>query len=518
MKTHKRRRMRRTQRAGMFKWASRMWSRKQLSETLPKDPPPAPTEQMAFLHHQESRTDTMKERKLQQFLRICGSNLQACTLFGHELEQTLIYFDFFMLDGNPDATIPIHKTIQVMSNDSFNGKVARIKFTKNELTAFALLKRPLTDVKDSVWYEYLMGKYINSWCYIFPSFVFTYGLYNNLFLEYPAGREYTFEFKQGEVLQPMDLTQACAPDKRENVCLLTQFLDNATSLGKVLDKNDPTAVYVFYQIYYTLFHLTKLRFQHNDLHPENVLVITLPYPVRIVYQQPSGEPFVIYTDKIGKMIDYGRCKVSMMSNKKVNEKRIKLKQMLDLGIQRYKSGLHSTAPELNDLSSKLMPPMLLNDVLKEVIPENKVLELLEAQEDSNSLTLLSNLCKSATCADNPPIEYTNLVGRLLARTCGNDVGFKAINKAIFGQQLIQHETYGRKLEVDNDNNGIIEDPKFNPHPRPRGIRDWRDGSLSEIMSFLTRKIKRLKTKVPPRLYGTLHVKGPTMEPMVFTKA
>ena len=142
MKTHKRRtkrrRVRRTQRAGMFEWMRTQ------RRTIPKVPPPKPETIAGPLTREET-------------FKLTCIDTNACMLFGREFSAMISFFEGFTLDGENEIT----KTIKLLGNDTTNGLVAQIKFTKEGLDAYALLKKPQFESRDSVWYEYLMGKQIN---------------------------------------------------------------------------------------------------------------------------------------------------------------------------------------------------------------------------------------------------------------------------------------------------------------------------------------------------------------------
>jgi len=174
----------------------------------------------------------------------------------------------------------------------------------------------------------------------------------------------------------------------------------------------------------------------------------------------SGPPLVIYTKKIGKMIDYGTCKVSLLTNKQVDEKRTMLKTIIKLGIEQYKSNLKVSdpaAPQLTYIASLLQPKELLVYALNALIPDDKILELVEAQQESNSSVLLSKLCQNPDCKDISPKNYNEIASPLLSKTCGNDIGFQLINMQVFGQQFIQRETYGMDKVMHNDHETLLED-------------------------------------------------------------
>ena len=326
-----------------------------------------------------------------------------------------------------------------------------------------------------------------------------------------------------------------------------------------------------YQIYYTLFHLGKLRFMHNDLHKYNVLVVTLPLPLKFVYEQKKGPPVIFYTDKWVKFIDYGRCKVSGLTNDQVERKRKDLHKLLTDSLL-----LPENSPQVVEVVRRLTSETFKKIKLQQ-IPIHKGVELLEESDPSESSEYVDSLCSSPQCDDKRLLtEYVNqavdelssfdawwklqtqgtidfanqLISKLsqypyltfvskylnkhtmdylygikngtkpidevveiliqnqfywidnpsptLRRTCGNPIGFTVINTKI--------KTVGIGPISNHDHD------LFN--------KEFRHWTLDEIHESLKLSVIGLSSRrsTPRNLYGTLVIKGPTMKPMVFTKA
>jgi hypothetical protein len=423
VKTRRIKRNRRTQQGGLFKWASRLWSRKQPVKTPPQAKPPPPNEQDMLKHIKwikEGYTEpytVVKDAKDYQHmdeyeivdpknhpivipavypenmysLPIHCKDAKWCMLFGEELEQLVSYFNNFMLDMNQtkEQTAIALKKLPV---NSMNGLVAEVQFTKHGVDAYALLKKSLDINSDSLWYEYLVGQIINPWCFIFPSFLLTFGLYRDVPIEkYTKNESKPFIFEGSPVLSTQNISDSCQSINRHHLCLLTQFLHGSSSLYSNYDH--PDILFMKYQIYYTLFHLGKLRFMHNDLHYQNVLVVTLPLPLKFVYEQKVGPPVIFYTDKWVKFIDYGRSKVSGLTNDEVERKRKDLHKLLTDSLV-----LPEKSPERVELERRLTSETFKKIKLQQ-IPIHKGVELLEESEPSDSSEYLDSLCSSPLCDD-----------------------------------------------------------------------------------------------------------------------
>ena len=520
--------------------------------------------------------------------QISCKNSGECLLFGKEVEQLLSFFSNFNLDMNQyEANTTI--TLTKLPVNSANGLVAEVKFSKENFDAFALLKTPLSLDADNLWYEYLVGLKVNPWSLIFPSLTMTFGLYADIPLSnYRQKKPTPFMFKGKVVANPTDVTQSCLKENRQHLCLLTQYFENTVSLFQHKINKHPDLWYMYFQIYYTLYYLGKLRFIHNDLHANNVLVVHLPKPMKFVYDMVLMDgnkfQFSFYSQELVKIIDYGRSKVAVLTNKEVNRRKEALFNIAEKAAKQHFIG--KEGPEYAYVRKKIRP----DEVFKRFIEGDRLLlaELLEEIEDSDSSAILNSLCNEDKCTDDvilldyiqrAKIEYQDYLkwksklsvdelqnlqeneeiflydkkylsfvkpyldffGKLhdvmtgvdpdsigvgainaynklrgwgghdpvITSSCGNSIGYEMANLYVKGKDFF-HTERNKRLIDDKD---LLQSEK----PKEDNIRKY---PLYKVFDFCYEEAKKVKKdrNIPDELYGTLYVKGPTMEPMVFTKA
>lgn len=253
---------------------------------------------------------------------------QDCMLFGNELGRLASFFDNFTLESTKNTKKYI--TRPSGGTDSVNSDIAKIRFNKETYNCYALLKNSKDRTKDNLLYEYKIGMIINYWCSIFPCFLQTFGIYNNISVDkYKKGIEEPFTLNNmfslksiNHIVENSTLSETCNDTK--NFCLLTQYLDGSRSLnymklnsGQVWDNPKHELPYVLFQLFYTLNMLTCLRFQHNDLHANNILVYTLPSPIEFEFKMKDTTPVKFKSKFLLKIIDYGRCMVNDIDNEQL---------------------------------------------------------------------------------------------------------------------------------------------------------------------------------------------------------
>ena len=258
---------------------------------------------------------------------------QNCLLFGTQIKNLIAYFNFFKLDTPKES--PVKLVWSLFPSTGANSVLYKVSFEREHYATHALLKTSKAQHYDNLMYEYLVGKYLNAFCSVLPSFVYTYGIYQNIFhrptstTPVPIDElneetiaigtrkntalraQLNLQFNTNEVLLKDDL---CSHDNT-NLSLLTQYLDGSRPLSyywKWLKVRDMMPI--MFQIYYALDCMSA-EFEHNDLHQNNVLVYKLPKPMKFSYKTSSlyernfGVAKVEFTSKyLVKIIDYGRCK------------------------------------------------------------------------------------------------------------------------------------------------------------------------------------------------------------------
>ncbi len=254
------------------------------------------------------KVDPHKHRAL--FLRSICSDAGVCIAFGKEIQTINKHFDGFVNFKH------IKSPIIRIGTPSLNGFVNELTYEHNGYIANAILKSSTRKQSDNLFYEYLVGQYINKQCRIFPCFVETYGW---------------FTYKTPELWEKMQTNKVnddlsnylqlqspkMTPDSLDIACSQSQYL--AVLLQHIKDAN--TLQYMTTNTYFVKYHLPQVLYQiymplstlantftHYDLHLENVLIYQ-PVRGRYIdyhYKLIDGTSIRFKSPYIAKMIDYGR--------------------------------------------------------------------------------------------------------------------------------------------------------------------------------------------------------------------
>ena len=260
--------------------------------------------------------------KLQsRFLKSVCSRAGVCMMFGHESDKIKEFFDNFTdfkyASGN----------VKRIGSVSANGFVNEITYERDGYKSFAVLKSTLDAVSDNLYYEYLVGKFVNEYAQILPCFVETYGIFkyktqqvHNILKKNTInptsiltnGLENISDLVDNDPLtDPIELS--C--EHPVKLAVLTQHFDNVISLGDFVKTKgaDEKSFLVdlpclLYQVYSALSNMANV-FTHNDLHYDNILVYE-PFPdgyIEFRYHYKNGGVVAFNSPYISKLIDYGRC-------------------------------------------------------------------------------------------------------------------------------------------------------------------------------------------------------------------
>jgi len=247
------------------------------------------------------------------FLKTVCSDSGACIAFGTESKKIKDFFDGFTTFEHVDPPI---KRIGVPSR---NGFVNEIKYSRNEYTAYAILKSSVKPSADNLVYEYLVGQYLNRQSLKFPCFLETYGLfyYNNSdqWSHVKNTEVITTNVLKNSLTYQPTVNYAVACQLSKLACILIQHLKNAETLANkmtnVLHKHNfirNDLLNILYQVYMPLAFLQN-EFTHYDLHCSNILIyepIKNKY-IHYHYHLSNGEIVDFKSQYIAKIIDYGRC-------------------------------------------------------------------------------------------------------------------------------------------------------------------------------------------------------------------
>ena len=270
-----------------------------------------------------------KEAKLREYLNKIYKNYDFWMLFDIENKHIIIFFKFYTFEHIINLD-PIK-----LINKSKNGFINQVKYKNGEYNANALLKTSLNKSNDNLFYEYLVGKKINSWKNIVPSFIETYGLYyhkkditenllKNDSIDCKIFKKIMEQKQDNEIDENFIETLKFMCEKSDKISILSQFLENATTLKQFMFDKPDDLLPILYMIYATLNTL-KDKFTHYDLHSENVLIYIPIKDYYIEYHYIYNENYKINfkSPYIAKIIDYGRTYIEDVSQK-INDKKTEI--------------------------------------------------------------------------------------------------------------------------------------------------------------------------------------------------
>jgi hypothetical protein len=262
--------------------------------------------------------------KSQHFQAVC-SDSSVCIAFGKQSDDIKQFFDnyhtFKYLNG------PLKRIGKV----SVNGFVFELNYSRLNYNSYAVLKCATKPDSDNLYYEYLVGLYVNKLNKRFPCFVETYDSYlyaNTITYEY---------FKTNNSIEPEKMKNAFYPtpvDYRTSciypseIAILVQHIKDANTLYDMAKNKDfakDELICALYQIYSALSYNSD-TFTHYDLHGENVLIYEPRKGAYITYHYhfPGGDVVSFDSRYIAKIIDYGRCyfndKEGKMDSLKIHKK------------------------------------------------------------------------------------------------------------------------------------------------------------------------------------------------------
>ena len=240
--------------------------------------------------------------------------------------------------------------IRKLGGDSANGFIFEIPLVKDGYKVYTVLKNAKTADADNLFYEGLVGLYVNKKNYIFPCFVETYGIY--LWKDWDTHKN-ALRYSKGDPTNPPELDklrnqrklfsykgffentefvfQTC--DYAQLGAVLVQHIHKARSIdGFVNEFKGNKAFCTFhlpqylYQVYAPLGMLSN-EFNHYDLHTDNVVLYRIGNEqanrdrlreievggvpnngqyITMHYHYPGDEVVSFNTFDIAKIIDYGR--------------------------------------------------------------------------------------------------------------------------------------------------------------------------------------------------------------------
>jgi hypothetical protein len=250
---------------------------------------------------------TYRPKMRAKFLKAICSDSGVCITFGKEIKRIKDHFNGF-------NKFDYVSKIKRIGKLSLNGFVNEITYENAGYKSHAILKSSTQEKSDNLYYEYLVGQYINKLNLIYPCFLETYDcfVYENEDEWKNMMENKTIDVKK--ILKPlpeMAFKESC--EKSKYISILTQHINASKTLKDMFnDKkyNDYfmniEMVYIFYQIYMAL-SCVATTFTHYDLHLDNVLVYEPVEGKYIEYHyHKNGEEITFKSNYIVKIIDYGR--------------------------------------------------------------------------------------------------------------------------------------------------------------------------------------------------------------------
>lgn len=284
----------------------------------------------------------MKKNKMKiksRFLQSICSDSGVCLAFGKNTNDIKDFFNNFT-----DFKYA-NDTIKRLGVPSVNGFVNEVTYVREKYTAHSIIKSSAKSTADNLFYEYLCGLVINSWCVRFPCFLETYGLYgyiddytwkkvkDNKTTSVNALKNYiTFLNNNSLNVNSNDfnslLERSCLSSKY--ITIMIQHIKNAKtlddffedSINKFLFVNNQF-VAILFQVYFAL-HVLKNNFTHYDLHSDNVLIYQPNQNgyIHYHYALSNGDTISFKSPYMAKIIDYGRSYFKHENKDNFNSKNI----------------------------------------------------------------------------------------------------------------------------------------------------------------------------------------------------
>jgi len=335
---------------------------------LSKSPKSPKTRRLGRYHSLEV---SLKTRNVKNVLsKVCPNSDECLALSAQYMPHINKVFDYFSNFKMLSSQTP--KQFMNISSGS-NGFTNLLFFsdTDNTYHSIAIMKSAHSSnpnrIPDNLVYEGLAGLYyINEKCYYFPCFVETYGIYKykpHSRFSVPPLKMYLMnnskkyskisnaEFESGlidlftnkktnrEIGQKKPASKKTvynseaikhAFENPNDLCILIQSVKPGKTLASYLTDTllsmqtmrsrevkfilNEELLSMLFQIYSVLSYLSD-EYNHNDLHPGNVLIYSLGKKyIKMVYHLKDNDgnssEVIFYTNKIAKLIDYGRAYVN----------------------------------------------------------------------------------------------------------------------------------------------------------------------------------------------------------------
>lgn len=266
-----------------------------------------------------TKTETIKSES--EILKSICPDADECIAFGREEDKINNFFGNF-------KNFDYIKEFKTIGAPSKNGFIKEISYEKDGYKSNAILKSSSQNIADSLYYEYLVGEFINTQLIYFPCFIKTYGIYkykddlvyNNIKQCSKIEDCNIDDLKSGLIYlsdanTDIDKYLEISCENPTHMAILMQSIKGSITLYEQL-KNGSNVIntnfikddllYVLYQIYMPLSYLAD-KFTHHDLHYNNVLLyepVKDSY-IQYIYHIDTGD-VSFKSPYMAKIIDYGR--------------------------------------------------------------------------------------------------------------------------------------------------------------------------------------------------------------------
>jgi hypothetical protein len=251
-----------------------------------------------------------KTKKVEHFKTICNDS-HYCLSLDIEQENIDKFFNYYI--DFKYATSPIY-TI----NEGNNGFIKKIIYNRNNYKSFAILKFQLKKKNDSLFYEYLVGTFLNNYTNKIPSFINTLGLYTYSSNSFDELKKNDLTVKQIKEILTHQTINIYNPDIKlgckYNISILLEDVKPYYILDHMIKYINHYTKFIeielincLYQLYFTLYYMNNY-YTHYDLHLGNVLFykpVSDGY-IKFIYTHNNGEKTIFNSQYIVKIIDYAR--------------------------------------------------------------------------------------------------------------------------------------------------------------------------------------------------------------------
>ena len=260
--------------------------------------------------HIPQNNNSLSPRSIADLKNIC-KNTNYCITFGVNVDKINQYFRHYLDLNHIEVISPL--------NEGVNGFLLQVNYNRDNYRVSTVLKTSKKKTSTNLGYEYLVGRFINTYNKIFPSFIETHQIFkytsvaNRILVKKtynkPSANPQTLKDSLVAIqdLNVNNVGMTC--NSADTLCILIQYVDKATVLHSLLSNTSFfrfELINVLYQVYAALNIMSDV-FTHYDLHTDNVILLK-PYDdlyIQYIYHYSNGKTVRFNSQYIAKIIDYG---------------------------------------------------------------------------------------------------------------------------------------------------------------------------------------------------------------------